>query len=142
MNHWLVKSEPESWSWADHVRKRVEPWVGVRNHQAANFLKSMKIGDLAFFYHSVHGKEIVGVLEVVRESYIDPTDPAGRFVAVDFKALAPLKSPVSLKILRSHPALQAMALLRQSRLSVSPVTAAEWEEILGLGGGLGQKVAS
>ncbi|MCR4376776.1 MAG: EVE domain-containing protein [Rhodospirillales bacterium] len=140
MHHWLVKSEPETWSWADHVRKGVEPWVGVRNHQAANFLKAMKSGDLAFFYHSVHGKEIVGVLQVVREAYIDPTDPAGRFVAVDFKALAALGRPVSLKTLRAHPALQGLALLRQSRLSVSPVSRPEWEEILTLGGGLGAKV--
>jgi predicted RNA-binding protein with PUA-like domain len=140
MHHWLVKSEPKTWSWTDHARKGVEPWVGVRDHQAANFLKAMKNGDLAFFYHSVHGKEIVGVLQVVREAYIDPTDPAGRFVAVDFKAQAPLKAPVSLSALRAHPALQGMALLRQSRLSVSPVTAEEWDEILGLSGGLGATV--
>jgi len=140
MHHWLVKSEPKSWSWADHVHKGVEPWVGVRNHQAANFLKAMKNGDLAFFYHSVHGKEIVGVLEVVREAYIDPTDAAGRFVAVDFKAVAPLNRPVSLSMLRAHPALQGLALLRQSRLSVSPVGRAEWEEILALSGGLGERV--
>jgi len=140
MHHWLVKSEPKSWSWADHVRKGVEPWVGVRNHQAANYLKAMKTGDLAFFYHSVTGKEIVGVLQVVREAYIDPTDPAGRFVAVDFKALAPMQSPVSLAALRAHPNLHGMALLRQSRLSVSPVTSEEWDEIIHLGGGLGAKV--
>lgn len=140
MHHWLVKSEPKTWSWADHVRKGVEPWVGVRNHQAANFLKAMKSGDLAFFYHSVHGKEIVGVLQVVREAYIDPTDPAGRFVAVDFRAIAPLNAPVFLSVLRAHPALQGLALLRQSRLSVSPVTPEEWDEILGLSGGLGAPV--
>lgn len=136
MNHWLVKSEPGSWSWDDHVNKGVEMWDGVRNHQAANNMKAMTLGDRAFFYHSVNEKRIVGVLEVVRESYIDPTDPAGKFVAVDFKAVSAVKSPVTLADIKANPKLQDMPLIKQSRLSVVPVTQAQWNEILRMAGGL------
>lgn len=139
MNHWLVKSEPGCWSWDDHAKKGVEPWTGVRNHQAANFMKAMKLGDRAFFYHSVTGKQVVGILEVVREAYIDPTDPSGRFVAVDFRAIAPVHRPVSLSDIRAHPCLQDMALLRQSRLSVCPVSNTQWDEIVHMAGGVGHE---
>ena len=142
MNHWLVKSEPGCWSWADHVNKGVEPWDGVRNHQAAKYLKEMEVGDQVFFYHSVNEKKVVGVLEVVREAYIDPTDPTGRFVAVDFKALMPVNTPVSLADIKANPALEDMPLLRQSRLSVCPVTQAQWDEIVHMAGGLGKKVGA
>ena len=140
MAYWLIKSEPGCWSWADHVKKGVEPWTGVRNHQAAQYLKAMTVGDRAFFYHSVHEKKIVGVVEVVAEAVIDPTDPAGRFVAVDFKALMPVNAPVSLAAIKANPALEDMPLLRQSRLSVCPVTQAQWDEIVHMAGGLGTRV--
>lgn len=140
MHYWLVKSEPSAWSWQDHWNKkgRVEPWNGVRNHQAANHLKAMTRGDLAFFYHSVKGKEIVGILEVVREAYPDPSDNTGRakggFVMVDLKAIEPLPEPVTLETIKQDPLLKEMALVRQSRLSVMPVTAAQWKRVVQLGG--------
>lgn len=131
---WLVKSEPDAWSWDRHVKKGVEMWTGVRNHQAAKNLRAMKKGDRAFFYHSNIGKEIVGVLEVVREHYPDPTDESGKFVVVDFKALKALKTPVTLARIKNTKALADMALVRQSRLSVMPVTDREWKTILELSG--------
>lgn len=140
MAYWLIKSEPESWSWADHVAKGVEPWTGVRNHQAAKYLKAMIIGDWAFFYHSGKEKAVVGVVEVVSEAVIDPTDPEGRFVAVDFKARQAVHAPVTLAALRAHPALESLALLRQSRLSVSPVSHDQWDIIVHMAGGLGPRV--
>lgn len=136
MAYWLVKSEPGTWSWDDHVQAGTEMWDGVRNHQAANNLRAMKIGDRAFFYHSVKEKKIVGVLEVVGEAYIDPTDADARFVAVDFRAVAPVTSPVSLADIKANPKLAEIALIKQSRLSVMPVRPAEWKEILRMGGGL------
>jgi len=138
MHYWLVKSEPKCWSWADHVRVGVEPWTGVRNHQAAKYLKEMAVGDRAVLYHSVNEKAVVGVVEVVRESYLDPTDESARFVAVDFKAVVALNSPVTLASIKANPALESMPLLRQSRLSVCPVTDAQWEEIVHMAGGLGK----
>ena len=136
MAHWLVKSEPGCWSWEDHVKKGVEPWDGVRNHQAKNYMKDMKVGDTAFFYHSVNEKRVVGILEVVKEAYIDPTDPAGKFVCVDFKALDPVKNPVTLADIKANPKLENMALLKQARLSVMPVADKEWKEILKMAGGV------
>lgn len=133
MQYWLVKSEPNKWSWDQHVAKGVEHWDGVRNYQASNNMKAMKIGDLAFFYHSNIGKEIVGIVEVVKEYYPDHTDASGRFGMVDFKAVKPLKKPVTLKDIKAHPDLQDMALIRQSRLSVSPVREEEWNIISALG---------
>lgn len=133
MAYWLIKSEPFKWSWQQQVEKGVEHWDGVRNHQASNNMKAMKIGDRAFFYHSNEGKEIVGICEVASEYYPDPTDPKGRFGMVDFKAVKPMNRPVTLQQIKEDPALQGMALLRQSRLSVSPVTEAEWHHILALG---------
>lgn len=142
MHYWLVKSEHGCWSWDDHVKKGVEPWDGVRNHQAAKYMKEMTVGDRVFFYHSVNEKKVVGVLEVVTEAYIDPTDPAGKFVCVDFKAVAPVISPVSLAAIRANPALEGMALLRQSRLSVCSVSTAQWDEIVHMAGGIGQRVGA
>lgn len=132
MAYWLVKSEPYKWSWSDHVKEGVAEWDGVRNYQAANNMKAMRIGDKAFFYHSNEGKEIVGTLEVVKEYYPDPTDEKGRFGMVDFKALEPLQKPVTLAQIKQTPELQDMALVKQSRLSVMPVTDDEWQHILSM----------
>jgi predicted RNA-binding protein with PUA-like domain len=132
MQYWLIKSEPYKWSWDDHVQKGVEHWDGVRNYQAANNMKAMKIGDQAFFYHSNEGKEIVGIVEVVREYYPDHTDETERFGMVDFKAVRPVKNPVILAKIKQIPELENMALLKQSRLSVSPVREEEWHFIINL----------
>ena len=134
MNHWLVKSEPGAWSWDDHVKKKVEHWDGVRNYQACNNMKAMKLGDKAFFYHSVNEKQVVGTLEVVKEYYPDPSDKSERFGMVDFKALKPLKTPVTLQQVKDDPRLESLALVRQSRLSVMPIDAKSWKIICGLGG--------
>lgn len=134
MNYWLVKSEPGAWSWDDHVKKKVEHWDGVRNYQACNNMKAMKIGDKAFFYHSVNEKQVVGTLEVVKEYYPDPSDKSERFGMVDFKALEPLKTPVTLQQVKDGPRLEDLALVRQSRLSVMPIDAKSWKIICGLGG--------
>ncbi len=134
MAHWLVKSEPETWSWDDHVKKGVEPWNGVRNHQAANNLKAMKIGERAFFYHSGETREIVGIVEVVRTYYTDPTDTTGRFVAVDFRARAPLKTPVTLAQIKADSRLSHLTLVRHSRLSVMPIDDKSWARICAMGG--------
>lgn len=134
MAHWLVKSEPGAWSWEDHVRKGVEPWNGVRNHQAANNMKAMKVGDSAFFYHSVNEKRIVGIVEVTRTYYPDPTDPSGRFGMVDFKAVGPLARPVTLEAIKADPRLGHLALIRQSRLSVMPIDDDAWTLICAMGG--------
>lgn len=134
MKYWLVKSEPFKWSWDQHVAKGVQGWDGVRNYQASNNMKSMAIGDQAFFYHSNEGKEIVGIVEVVKEYHPDFTDETGRFGMVDFKAVKPLKTPVTLEQIKKTPELMDMALLKQSRLSVSPVRKPEWDFILQLSG--------
>ena len=133
-NYWLVKSEPYKWSWDDQVKKGVEHWDGVRNYQASNNMKAMKIGDQAFFYHSNEGKEIVGIVEVVKEYYPDHTDPKGRFGMVDFKAVKAIKNPVTLATIKETKSLAGMALLKQSRLSVSPVSKKEWDIISKMGG--------
>lgn len=127
MKYWLVKSEPDAWSWRDHVKAGVAEWDGVRNHQANNNMKLMKEGDKAFFYHSVSEKQIVGVLEVVKEHYPDHTDKTGKFGMVDFKALFPVKNPVSLAQIKAEPRLLDLALIRQSRLSVVPVSPTHWK---------------
>jgi predicted RNA-binding protein with PUA-like domain len=136
--YWLVKSEPDVFGWEHQVKAGIEPWTGVRNHQAKLNLKAMRLGDLAFFYHSNIGKEIVGVVQVVREAYPDatvkPDDPKGDWVCVDMKAVAPFPRPVSLASMRSEPKLAQMALLNSARLSVQPVTAAEWKHICRMGG--------
>jgi predicted RNA-binding protein with PUA-like domain len=128
-----MKSEPGAWSWDDQVRAGAAEWDGVRNHQAANNMKAMKVGDRAFFYHSVNEKRIVGILEVVREYYPDPTDASGRFGMVDVKAVAPMARPVTLAEIKSEPRLADLALIRQSRLSVLPVGDAEWRLICAMG---------
>jgi predicted RNA-binding protein with PUA-like domain len=134
MAHWLVKSEPGAWSWDDHVKAGTEPWNGVRNHQAANNMKTMKIGDRAFFYHSVNEKRIVGVVEVAKEYHPDPTDTSNRFGMVSFKALMPVKTPVSLQQIKEDGRLDHLALIRQSRLSVMPIDDKAWKVICALAG--------
>ncbi|MBS1090183.1 EVE domain-containing protein [Gluconobacter sp. Dm-74] len=133
MAFWLVKSEPEAFSWAQQVHNNVEPWTGVRNYQARNNLAAMKNGDLAFFYHSVSEKRIVGVVEVVREAYPDPTADDPRWVCVDVKAMGAFGRPVSLAEIKADPALAEMALLKQSRLSVAPVTEEEFRHLTQIG---------
>lgn len=137
MAHWLVKSEPDAFSWQQQVENKVEPWTGVRNHMAKNNLRAMRKGDLAFFYHSNIGKEVVGIVQVVREAYPDPTiEPGekGDWVCVDMKAVKPLKTPVTLAQLKADPAFAELALIRQSRLSVMPITDEFWAAICALGG--------
>lgn len=134
MKYWLMKSEPSAWSWEQQVRKKVESWNGVRNYQAANNMKAMSLGDRAFFYHSADEKRIVGIVEVVKLYYPDPTDETGRFGMVDVKALMPLKTPVTLAQIKAEPKLQHLPLIRQSRLSVLPVDAASWKLICKMGG--------
>jgi predicted RNA-binding protein with PUA-like domain len=131
---WLVKSEPGAWSWDDQVRDQVTAWTGVRNHQAAKYLKTMKLGDLCFFYHSVEQKRIVGIVEVVREAYPDPTAEDGRWVCVDVKAVRPLPKPVTLQQVKDDPRLAELPLVRQSRLSVMPVDDEAWAMLCRLGG--------
>lgn len=126
MAHWLMKSEPDTWSWRQQMEKGVEPWNGVRNHQAANNMKAMRLSDRAFFYHSGEERAIVGVVEIVKTYYPDPTDPSGRFGMVDVKAIRPVKTPVTLAAVKAEPRLKDLALVRQSRLSVMPVSAAAW----------------
>jgi predicted RNA-binding protein with PUA-like domain len=133
MAYWLVKSEPDAYSWAEMVRDGSTHWSGVRNHQAAGNLKAMKKGDQAFFYHSNIGKEIVGIVEIIKTAYPDPTDESEKFVMVDVGKPKPLKNPVSLAAIKAHPVLKSMALVKQSRLSVCPVTPDEHAIILSLG---------
>ncbi len=134
MAYWLVKSEPGAWSWDDHVRDGTAEWDGVRNHQANNNMKAMREGDRAFFYHSVNEKRIVGILEVTREHYADPTDASGRFGMVDFKALMPVERPVTLAEVKAEPGLENIPLVRHTRLSVMPVSADEWRIICRMAG--------
>ena len=134
MAYWLMKSEPGTWSWDDQVRDGVAEWDGVRNHQASNNLKAMRVGDRAFFYHSVNEKRIVGIVEVVKEYYPDPTDPKGRFGMVDVKAVEPLPQPVGLKDIKADPELQELPLIKQSRLSVMPIDETSWQRICRKGG--------
>lgn len=135
MAYWLVKSEPDAFSWDDQVKAGVEPWTGVRNHTAKLNLMAMKPGDRSFFYHSNEGKEIVGVVEVVREAYPDPTAEAGSpWVCVDMKTVGPFPRPVSLAEIKVSPRLEGLLLIRQSRLSVMPVSAAHWRTICAMGG--------
>ena len=134
MAHWLVKSEPDAFSWDQQVQNGTEPWTGVRNALASNNLKAMKRGDRAFFYHSNDGREIVGVVEVAREAYPDPTDETGRWVCVDMKAVGPLPKPVPLAAIKADPEFADLALVRMSRLSVMPVGDAHWARLCKLGG--------
>jgi predicted RNA-binding protein with PUA-like domain len=137
MAYWLMKSEPETYSWQDQVKRgaKGEPWTGVRNHQAKGNLVKMKNGDRAFFYHSGDDKEIVGIVEVIRENYPDPTAKSGEpWVVVDVKAVEPLKQPVTLAAAKAEPRLKAMVLVNNTRLSVQPVTAEEWKILCKMGG--------
>jgi predicted RNA-binding protein with PUA-like domain len=136
MAYWLLKTEADTFSWDDQVKRgaKGEPWTGVRNFTARRHLKDMKKGDRAFFYHTGDEKQIVGVVEVIRESYKDATDPKGVFVAVDVQALRPLPKPVTLAEIKAEPRLKDMALVKYSRLSVQPVTASEWALICKRGG--------
>ena len=132
MQFWLVKSEPSTWSWENQIKEGISMWDGVRNYQARNNLKKMKKGDLCFFYHSVSERSIVGILEVVKEFYDDPTDKTGKFVVVDVKPLKKLKKPVSLDQIKKVKRLQEISLIKQSRLSVMPLKKSEWDIILKL----------
>ena len=137
MAHWLYKSEPFKWSWDDQVKAGAKGthWDGVRNHLAKLNLMAMKKGDHGFFYHSNEGKEIVGIVEVIREAYPDPTaEPGEPWVVVDLKALKPFKRPISLAEVKADPKLAKMSLVTSMRLSVQPVTEAEWKHICKLGG--------
>ena len=132
MAFWLFKSEPSTWSWQDQTAKGAagEAWDGVRNYQASNNMKAMLIGDLAFFYHSVNEKQIVGIVEICARYHPDPTDASGRFGMVTVKAVKPLNTPVTLADIKADERLQEMALVRQSRLSVTPVSAEHWAIIM------------
>jgi predicted RNA-binding protein with PUA-like domain len=134
MAYWLVKSEPDAFGWPQQVERGVEPWTGVRNHTAKQNLKAMQRGDRAFFYHSNVGKEVVGVVEVVREAYPDPTAESGDWVCVDMRAVGPMPRPVTLAAMKVDPKLEGFALIRQGRLSVVPVSPEHWRHISKLGG--------
>jgi predicted RNA-binding protein with PUA-like domain len=133
VQHWLVKSEPGDWSIDDHKRKKIEHWDGVRNYQANNNMKKMKVGDMAFMYHSISDKAVVGVLKVVREHYPDFTDKTNTFGMVDFEYVKHMQKPVHLEEFKRNPKLQNTALVKQGRLSVMPLTDSEWQEIMLLG---------
>ena len=134
MAYWLVKSEPDVFGWDQQAARGTEPWTGVRNHAAKLNLLAMRLGDRAFFYHSNIGKSVVGIVEVAREAYPDPTAESGPWVCVDMRAVAPLPRPVTLAEIKARPALADMPLLRLSRLSVSPVSPAHWQEVMSLAG--------
>ena len=132
MQYWLLKSEPNTWSWDNQVVDGTSMWDGVRNYQARNNLKKMKKGDLCFFYHSVTERSIVGIVKVVKEYYADPTDETGKFVVVDVKPVKKLKNTVSLDEIKKIKKLQNIALVKQSRLSVMPIKKTEWDIIIKL----------
>lgn len=136
MNYWLFKSEPNTWGWDDQVKagKKGDTWDGVRNHQAANNMKAMKVGDLGFFYHSVNEKQVVGIVEVCKEYYPDPSDPKGRFGMVDVRAIKPFKTPVTLADIKGDERLADLPLIKQSRLSVMPIPEDAWQIICAKGG--------
>ena len=135
MAYWLLKSEPTAYSWAQFVKDKRTSWTGVRNPQAALNLKAMKPGDRCFFYHSNEGKEIVGIAEVVKSAYPDPTDKAGKAVTVDVKAVGPVKQPVTLAAIKADARLKDFGLVRQSRLSVVPVNDEQWKLLTKMSGG-------
>ncbi len=132
--YWLMKSEPDVYPWDQLVREKKGHWDGVRNHTAARIMKAMKKGDLAFFYHSNIGKEIVGIMEIVKEAYPDPTDETGKFVMVDVKPVKAFPKPVTLADIKSKPAFRDMDLIRLSRLSVGQVTEKDWKALCKMGG--------
>jgi len=134
MSYWLLKTEPESYSWDQLVKDRTTNWSGVRSPAGRANLMKMKKGDRAFFYHTGDERRVVGVCEVVKESYPDPSDETGRFVQVDVRAVAPVPHPVTLAAIKAEPKLAEMRLVREGRLSVSPVTAQEWQLVGKMGG--------
>jgi predicted RNA-binding protein with PUA-like domain len=136
MAYWLFKSEPDVFSFDDLVKKGAagQEWDGVRNYQARNNMRAMQLGDRGFFYHSNEGKEIVGIVEVVKLAHPDSTDDSGRWECVDLRAVRPVPKPYSLEVAKAEPRLEGMALVSNSRLSVQPVTEGEWKLICELGG--------
>ncbi len=136
MAHWLYKSEPSVWSWDEQVKAGAKGtfWNGERNHQAKQNLMAMKRGDQCFFYHSNDGKAVVGIVEVIKDYYPDHTDETGKFGMVDVKAVKPFRQPVTLEAIKEEPALKAMVLVNNSRLSVQPVTDEEWRVVCRMGG--------
>src|SRR5882757_8756811 len=134
MAYWLMKSEPSAYSWDQLVADGKTNWSGVRNYQAAINLKAMKPGDHAFFYHSNEGLAVVGIMEIVKAAYPDPADKTGKFVQVDVKPIGPIKNPVTLAAIKAEAKLKDMLLVKQGRLSVSPVTAEQWKLICKMGG--------
>jgi len=134
MQYWLVKQEPESYSWATFVKEGRTAWTGVRNFQARNNLRAMKQGDLVFFYHSVSDKQVMGYGRVGREAYPDPTATEGDWCCVDLVPVRALKKPVSLEAIKADPVLKSMPLVKQSRLSVTPLTREQFDQVLHLGG--------
>jgi predicted RNA-binding protein with PUA-like domain len=135
MAHWLIKTEPSSWSWDQQIDagEKGTNWSGVRNHQAKKHLQEMQAGDEAFFYHSGEQKAVVGIVEITKPYYPDPSDKTGGFGMVDVKAVKPLGRPVTLAEIKADPRLKEMVLVKSSRLSVQPVTDAEWRAVLALG---------
>lgn len=136
MRYWLFKSEPNTWSWDQQVAngEAGEEWDGVRNYQARNFMREMQIGDRGFFYHSLKEKSVVGIVEVIAEAHQDSKTDDPRWECVDIKAVEPVPNPVSLDMIKADPRLTEMVLVRNSRLSVQPVTEAEWQIICEMGG--------
>lgn len=133
MRYWLIKTEPHVWSWEDQVKKGTTFWDGVRNYQASNNLKAMALGDLAFFYHSGDERRIMGIVEIVKTYYPDPSDPKGRFGMVDVKAVNSLLHPITLKEIKEDSRFQHLALVRQSRLSVMPIDEESWNILIQMG---------
>ena len=134
MRYWLLKSEPGTWSWDHQVEAGTAEWDGIRNHQAKNNLLAMAVGDRAFFYHSVTGTAVVGIVEIAATAHPDSTDATGKWVAVDVRPVKPLAEPVALSTIKDDPRLTEMVLVRNSRLSVQPVTEGEWRAVCALGG--------
>jgi len=136
MAYWLLKTEPEEFSWADQVKRgaKGESWTGVRNFTARGYMKEMKKGDQAFFYHTGDEKQVVGIVEVIREAYPDPTDEKGVFKSLDVKAVKPVPKPVTLAAIKAEPRLKNMALVKYARLSVQPVSAQEWKIVCAMAG--------
>jgi predicted RNA-binding protein with PUA-like domain len=134
MKYWLLKSEPNTWSWDDQIKEKITMWDGVRNYQAKNNLMSMRLNDLCFFYHSVYEKKIIGIVSVTKEHYTDPTDKTKKFVAVDVKTKKTLKKPVTLEQIKKEKRLSHLALVKQNRLSVMPIDKVSWNLICSLGG--------
>lgn len=137
MNYWLIKTEPGTWSWDDQMKsaKKTTTWDGVRNYQANNYMKDMKKGDKAFFYHSVNEKQIVGVVKISKEHELDPSDKTGKgFGMVSVQAVEPVKNPVTLADIKAQAKLAEMVLVKNSRLSVQPVKAAEWKQVCKMAG--------